>query len=106
MAAISDSAAMDALTAERAVVRALGGGCQMPLGAYARIDGNDLSIDAVVIAPDGSRAVREYATGPRADAARIGRAVAQLLVESGARKFCGEATVGPGGQAWCHGSPC
>ena len=84
VAAINDSAAMDALTAERAVVRALGGGCQMPLGAYARIEGDNLSMAAVVIAADGSRAVRQEAQGRRTDAARIGESVARLLLEHGA----------------------
>ena len=85
--AISDSEAMDALTAERAVVGALGGGCQMPLGAHARIKGDHLSIDAVVIAPEGSRVVRESAQGRRADAARIGESVARLLLEHGAEQI-------------------
>jgi hydroxymethylbilane synthase len=87
VAAVSDAAAMDALMAERAVVRALGGGCQMPLGAYAYIDGNALALDAVVISPDGSRALREHAKGPRNDAASIGGAVAQSLIASGAERI-------------------
>jgi hydroxymethylbilane synthase len=85
--AISDSGAMDALTAERAVVHALGGGCQMPLGAHARIDGDHLSIEAVVITADGSRVVRQRAEGRRAGAARIGESVARLLLEHGAEEI-------------------
>jgi hydroxymethylbilane synthase len=86
---ISDRAAFDALRAERAVVSALGGGCQMPLGAYARIEGADLVIDAIVVAPDGSRIVRADARGARADAATVGQSVAALLLERGAREVLG-----------------
>jgi hydroxymethylbilane synthase len=86
---ISDQAAFDALRAERAVVSALGGGCQMPLGAYARIEGADLVIDAIVVAPDGSRSVRADARGARADAATVGQAVAASLLERGAREVLG-----------------
>ena len=53
------------LRAERALVAALGGGCQLPVGAFAQaIDAERLDLMAVVIALDGSRAVRAGATGP------------------------------------------
>src|SRR5579863_1799332 len=48
-----------AVTAERAVLAALGGGCQVPIGAHAIVDGNALRLIGVVIAPDGSRAIRK-----------------------------------------------
>jgi hydroxymethylbilane synthase len=83
-AAITDRDAFDALSAERAVVHALGGGCQMPLGAHARLDGDDLWLVATVIAPDGSQALREERRGPRAQAVSIGRAVAEALLSDGA----------------------
>jgi len=81
---INDADAADALAAERAVVRALGGGCQMPIGALAHVAGASLSIDAVVIAPDGMRAIRRTTTGPRMSAVPIGESLARALLESGA----------------------
>jgi hydroxymethylbilane synthase len=84
VAAINDASAFDALTAERAIVRALGAGCQMPLGAHALIEGDQLTVSAVVIAPDASRVVRAHATGRRAEAARIGAEVADRLLSGGA----------------------
>jgi hydroxymethylbilane synthase len=89
VAAINDPDAFDALTAERAVVRALGGGCQMPLGAYARIEGDSLTLTAVVIAPDGSRIIREEQRGRRAEAASIGQSVADALLKQGAAAILG-----------------
>jgi porphobilinogen deaminase len=56
----------------------------MPLGAYAGIEGDTLSMVAIVTAADGSRAVRQEAQGRRSEAARIGESVAHLLLEHGA----------------------
>jgi len=65
-------------------VAALGGGCQMPIGAHATITGDRITLAGVVIAPDGSRAARATAEGPRADAAAIGRQAAERLLAGGA----------------------
>jgi hydroxymethylbilane synthase len=84
---IGDRDAMDALVAERAIVRALGGGCQMALGAHARIDGDDLEVDAIVTSADGHRTVRETARGHRRDAVRIGESLANTLLQKGAAEI-------------------
>ena len=81
---LSHDDAMQALIAERAVVRALGGGCQMPLGAYAQIAGDQLRLRALVVSHDGQRVIREEATGSRPDALAIGDRVAQALLGRGA----------------------
>ena len=81
---IGDRDALDALHAERAVVAALGGGCQMPIGAHATISGDTITLTGVVIAPDGSRAARAAADGPRSNAAAIGRQAAERLLAGGA----------------------
>jgi hydroxymethylbilane synthase len=81
---INNADAMDALAAERAIVRALGGGCQMPFGAHARINADDLELDAIVISQDGQRIVRERMRGRRTDAVAIGEALAQSLLKRGA----------------------
>ena len=81
---IGDPDALDALRAERAVVAALGGGCQMPIGAHATITGDRITLTGVVIAPDGSRAVRATAAGPRSGAGSVGREAAEKLLAGGA----------------------
>ena len=78
---IDDADAMAALNGERALVAALGGGCQTPIGALASMVGtDDMELVAAVVSLDGSRAVRARAGGRRVDAATIGaRAGAQLI---------------------------
>jgi hydroxymethylbilane synthase len=87
---ITDSAAWATLTAERAVVEALGGGCPTPIGALASPDGNDLDLLAVVISLDGSRAIYASARGPRSDAAALGKQVAGQLLNEGAGEILEE----------------
>jgi hydroxymethylbilane synthase len=84
VAPIADAAAAAALTAERAVVTRLGGGCQMPIGAYASLAGDELRLTAVVVSLDGARAARAQAAGPWRDAGRIGRQTAERLLAEGA----------------------
>jgi hydroxymethylbilane synthase len=82
--AIHDSAAGVALDAERALVEALGGGCQLPLGALAVADGSQLHVRAVVAAPDGSRVIAASTKGAISEAASLGRRAAEVLIEDGA----------------------
>jgi hydroxymethylbilane synthase len=73
-----------AVEAERALVAALGGGCQTPLGAVAVADGDELDLRAVVVSLDGHRSVRARDRAPLAQAAALGARVAQRLVAEGA----------------------
>ena len=82
--AISDADAFDALTAERAIVRALGGGCHMPLGAYATITDDHVSVIAALFSPNGTLVIRDEAHGSRHQAHAIGEALAQSLLKRGA----------------------
>jgi hydroxymethylbilane synthase len=85
VAPIDDRTAHAALDAERAVVEALGGGCQTPIGALASpLDGNSLELVAVVVAVDGSRAMRATGRGSFTEAARIGARAAAELLDQGA----------------------
>jgi hydroxymethylbilane synthase len=82
---IDDAAAAAALTAERALVQALGGGCQTPIGALASPEDRDkLSLVAAVVAVDGSRAVRGHVRGTRAEAAALGARLGAQLIADGA----------------------
>jgi hydroxymethylbilane synthase len=74
-----------AVTAERAVLAALGGGCQVPIGAYATVQGDRLRLRGMVAAPDGSELVCTDTEGAVADAHSLGRNLAQELLGRGAR---------------------
>lgn len=73
--------------AERAVSRVLGGSCQVPLAAYAELQGDDIHIRAFVAEPDGSRVIRAEKTGSRQQAEALGEEVANELLASGAREI-------------------
>lgn len=76
-----------AVEAERALLESFGGGCQVPLGGYARIDGDDLVLSAAVFSQDGETLVRDQATGPMTEANELGRRLAALLKTKGADKL-------------------
>ena len=84
LAAIDDAATRAAFTAERAVVAALGGGCQVPIGALAEGDGDRLRLRAMVASLDGSRRLRREATMSVEAAQTLGGAVAGGLLADGA----------------------
>ena len=81
---IHDALAGAALDAERAVVFALGGGCQLPLGALATVHGSEIELQAAVCSPDGGRVIRAQATGLVSEAAALGERVAGQLARDGA----------------------
>lgn len=70
--------------AERSVSRALGGSCQVPLAAYARFDGEQLRIQALVATPDGKTIYRAELQGVPDQAEQLGFSVAQDLIAQGA----------------------
>ena len=72
------------LTAERAALRALGGGCQVPMGAHAILENGILKIHGIVVSLDGLIAIRAQAHGPAADAENIGVELGQKLLQAGA----------------------
>jgi hydroxymethylbilane synthase len=76
-----------AVTAERALLAALGGGCQVPIGAYTTVAGSRLSLQAVVVSPDGVDLVRDQSEGAAADAQRIGRELGEALLAAGADRI-------------------
>ena len=81
---ISDADAFAALSAERAVVTALGGGCQLPLGAVAVLERDSLSVHVIVASPNGRDAIRQSIRGPIDRAAALGQQLAEELEAAGA----------------------
>ena len=84
MRILDDAATHTAVEAERAMLHRLQGGCRLPVGALAILEGTMLRLDAAVVAPDGSAAVRGTRTAPLADAAGLGRELADDLLSRGA----------------------
>ena len=72
-----------ATTCERALLSALGGGCQVPIGALATQSGRQLSLRAVVASPDGAQVLCEQQEG--SDATLLGESVARALLQRGAQ---------------------
>ena len=94
LATISDAATMEAFTAERALLSALGGDCHVPIGGVAVADGDDLILTAVVASVDGSRILREQQRGPSCDAARLGDTIARALLNAGAAELIADGRTG------------
>ncbi|MFZ0594400.1 MAG: hydroxymethylbilane synthase, partial [Bryobacteraceae bacterium] len=78
-----------AVTCERAVLAALGGGCQLPIGAFASVNGSRLQLTAVVASPDGTTLIREKEQGSASEPVELGGLVAERLRLRGASKLLG-----------------
>ena len=76
-----------AVLAERGVLGALGGGCQVPIGAHATVEGGKLRLLGLVASPDGGEVVRGESEGPASEAESLGRALGNELLERGARRI-------------------
>jgi hydroxymethylbilane synthase len=78
-----------AVTAERVALAALGGGCQVPIGAYCRRDGDQYRITGCVSSPDGATVLRAEERG--VDAQELGAALADSLLKQGALQLLARA---------------
>lgn len=100
LASIDDPSVHAAVTAERAYLGQLGGGCELPCGALAHVDDGVVSIEVLLASLDGGTVLRATTTG--ADPAAVGREAARVVLEDrGGRDLligvAGPGTVGPGG---------
>nr|WP_321407017.1 hydroxymethylbilane synthase [uncultured Carboxylicivirga sp.] len=71
------------ITAERSFLNELEGGCQIPIGAYATINGDELVLTGMVALPDGSKEIRATESGKTVDAEKIGRKLGQKIITLG-----------------------
>ena len=76
-----------ACRAERAFLRGLGGGCQLPIAGHAVVEGDVLKLEGLVAAPDGSKILRDNSSGNTDQAEKIGSVLAQQLIARGAGKL-------------------
>ncbi|MBZ6072728.1 hydroxymethylbilane synthase [Aeromonas schubertii] len=75
---------------ERAMNRALQGGCQVPIGAYALVEGDQIWLRGLVGSPDGSQMLHDEIRGPLADGESLGEALAERLLAAGADRILAE----------------
>ncbi len=107
LAPLDHAATRAAVTAERALLAEMGGGCQVPIGAYGRLVGEVLDLTACVASLTGESIIRASHTGLATDAERIGTELARTLLEQGGREILdvvfrmesGETRVSPRPQA-------
>lgn len=82
LSVLEDPATRRIITAERTVLGKLNGGCQIPIGAYAEFEGEELRLTGIVGSADGAILLRETATGT--DPVELGNLIATRLIEKGA----------------------
>lgn len=75
------------VTAERTMLSELGGGCQVPIGAFATLENTEMFLTGAVFSPDGAAMIRYTATGECTKPAELGRSVAKVLLERGAQEI-------------------
>jgi hydroxymethylbilane synthase len=95
LAFLNDPAARAATTCERALLNRLGGGCQVPIGAFAEMRHGKLHLEAIVADPDGSKLLRESRDGNVNDPEELGNAVGDTLLSRGGDEIL-EAVYGRG----------
>jgi hydroxymethylbilane synthase len=78
---LDDPAARASTTCERALLNKLGGGCQVPIGAFAEVHSDRISLNALVAHPDGTKVLRETRDGD--DPVRLGEEVGETLLKRG-----------------------
>jgi hydroxymethylbilane synthase len=83
-----------ACTAERAFLRALGGGCQLPIAAYAVVRDQRIRLDGCVCATDGTRIVKDRITGPLSEAEQLGALLAERVLANGAADLLATISTG------------
>jgi len=89
---LDDAETRSAIICERALLAKLQGGCQVPLGAWARLERGELVLEACVCSVDGLQYVKQRAAAPPDQAAQLGEHMAQLLIDAGAQNILEEVS--------------
>jgi hydroxymethylbilane synthase len=92
VAGLDDAESRTAIIAERSLLAALHGGCQVPLGAWARLERGELVMEACVCSVDGVQYIKQRATSTPEQAAELGGHMATLLMEAGAESILREVS--------------
>ncbi|GLR07397.1 hydroxymethylbilane synthase [Mixta theicola] len=87
LAALNDDDTATRVKAERAMNTRLEGGCQVPIGSYAVLEGDNIWLRGLVGSPDGTAMIRGERRGPRGQAEQLGISLADELLQNGAREI-------------------
>lgn len=87
LASIDHLPSRQEVTAERALLQGLGGGCRVPIAGYARVEGSQLTLRGLVAHPEGEQIVHDEITGDAEQAEALGIALAERLLERGASRL-------------------
>lgn len=87
LAPLNHADTADRVRCERAMNLTLQGGCQVPIGSYALLEGDTIWLRALVGEPDGSQIVRGEIRGPRTQAEQLGITLAEQLLSQGAKRI-------------------
>jgi hydroxymethylbilane synthase len=90
LAPLNDFDTAVAVEAERSFLRRLEGGCQVPIGGYARVLEGSIELTGLVASLDGTEIFRGRRTAPREEAQSLGTSLAEELLEAGARRVLEE----------------
>ncbi len=90
LSVLNDEETNYCVSAERAFLKLLQGGCQVPIGGYATIQGDKLIISGLVGSVDGKKVIREIVSGDKKDAVYLGEALAKAILENGGRAILEE----------------
>ena len=90
LAFLRDDETICCAEAERSFLARVEGGCQVPVGVYATAEGDDLKVEAVIASLDGRRSYRGTVNGAKADAAKLGKGLAEKLLNEGGAKILQE----------------
>lgn len=90
LASLDHARTRAACTAERELLRALGGGCQLPIAAHAVVQADRLRLDGLVADPSGDKVLRDVLEGEAGEAVHIGQALGARLLRRGAGSLLGE----------------
>lgn len=90
LAPLHDEETYSAVLAERALLRTLEGGCQVPIGAHAEVRPNGLYLDAIVGSLDGTLTFRKKVRGRKSEPEKLGKSLAKDLLKAGAKEILNE----------------
>lgn len=90
LSAINDEDTETCILAERSFLRTLEGGCQVPIGGNAHLDGDEITLEGFVGNFDGSATMRDVVSGNRKHASQLGIELAQRMIENGANNLLNE----------------
>ncbi|MGD0278062.1 MAG: hydroxymethylbilane synthase [Smithella sp.] len=86
-AVLNDTTTTAEVTAERSYLRALGGGCRLPIAALGKQGSQYLSLEGMIAAPNGTTIIREKISGAKEDAEELGEKLANIVMEKGGKRL-------------------